>query len=206
PLFATVSVMVADLPWLPDFDDIGAIPDSVGYQLQPLLSLPSVPVVADLMVGPLGIVGSRAAAMACARHLLVSLYAASTDDLRLHVVAATDQREAWEWSRALAPAAPLAMADNEQSVVLIDGMDLFPQAGFEHEDAIERRVSAVILAEAVDQLPAYCGTVLQIADAGTGILTNHRGDMIHGTPIGISTSIAEGLATDLVPLVRQRRR
>lgn len=206
PLFATVSVMVADVPWLPDFDDIQAIPESVGFQLQPLLSLPSVPVVADLMVGPLGIVGPRAAAMACARHVLISLYAASTDDLRLHVVTAVDQRDAWAWSRGIAPAAPLAMADNEQSVVLIDGMELFGEAGFEHEDAIERRVSAVILADAVDQLPAYCGTVLQISDKGTGILTNHRGDMIHGTPIGISTAIAEGLAADLVPLVRQRQR
>lgn len=206
PQFGAVSIMLADLPWLPDFDDIRAIPDSVGFGLQPLLVLPSVPVVADLMLGPLGIVGSRAAATACARHLMTSLYAASTEDLRLHVVTSAERREQWEWARSLAPAAPLALADNEQSVVVIDGMELFAEAGFDHADAIERRVSAVILADAVDQLPSYCATVLQIADNGSGILTNHRGDVIHGTPIGIPGSIAAGLAEDLVPIIRQHQR
>ncbi|MEM9612923.1 MAG: hypothetical protein AAGA59_08310, partial [Actinomycetota bacterium] len=206
PQFGTASMMLADLPWLPEFDDIRAIPDSVGFRLQPLLSLPSVPVVADLMLGPLGIVGSRAASTACARHLMTSLYAASTEELRLHVITSADRRDQWEWARSLAPAAPLALSDNEQSVVVIDGMELFADAGFDHADAIERRVSAVILADAVDQLPSYCATVLQIADNGGGILTNHRGDVIHGTPIGIPAPIAAGLAEDLVPIIRQRHR
>ncbi|MEM8922990.1 MAG: hypothetical protein AAGD35_05765 [Actinomycetota bacterium] len=205
PLFAKVAVMSADIGWLPKFDDIQAIPDEVGYQLQSLLSLPSVPVVADLMIGPLGIVGARPATTACARHLMVSLYAASTDGLRLHVVTPPERRDGWAWARAIAPAAPLALSDDEQSVVVIDGMENFGDAGFDHEDAIDRTVSAVILADAVEELPSYCGTVLQVNDAGTAILTNHRGDVIQGTPIGLTTSTAAGLADALVPLVRQRQ-
>ncbi len=205
PLFAQVAVMAADVAWLPSFDDIHAIPEAVGYRLQPLLSLPSVPVVADLTMGPLGIVGKKPAVLACARQLMLALYAASTDDLRLHLVTSIERRDAWSWARPVAPVAPLALSDHELSVVVVDGMENFADAGFTHEDALERRIGAVILADAVEHLPNYCGTVLQIDAAGTGILTNHRGDMIPGTPVGVTGSVAADLADGLVPLVRARR-
>lgn len=199
-LFGQVGVIMADVPWLPSFDDIHAIPEPVGYEVQPLLSLPSVPIPADLLRGPLGIVGSRIATMACARHILLSLRALSTADLRLHVVTDPDNVDAWSWSSAIAPERPLLFEDGF-SVVLIDGVENFDRAGFEHQDAIEHRIGVIILADSVDELPSYCGTVLQIDRNGGAVLSDHNGDLIPGTPVGITTAMARQLADDLSELI-----
>lgn len=204
-LFGQVGVIMADVPWLPTFDDIHAIPELVGYEVQPLLSLPSVPIPADLLRGPLGLVGARIATMACARHILLSLYALSTADLRLHVVTSPDRGDAWSWASVIAPERPLLVEDGF-SVVLIDGMENFDHAGFEHHEAIEHRIGVVILADSVDELPSYCGTVLQIDGNGGAVLSDHQGDLIPGTPVGMTTATAGQLADDLSELMVRRAR
>jgi hypothetical protein len=203
PLFAKVSVIVADMPWMPSFDDISAIPDSLGAHLKPLMSLPSLPIAADLMVGPLGIVGSRSATMACARHVVLSLFGLSTSDLQLHVATDRQRADLWDWSLDLTSPVP---ADTTTSfpVAIVDGMENFETTGLDHADVIEQRAGAVILADSVEDLPSYCGTVLQVDGAGGGLLTNHLGHIINGTPIGVTTAFASDVAEDLY-LVMERR-
>jgi hypothetical protein len=198
PLFATVGVICADMPWMPRFDDIRAIPESLGVQLQPLMSLPSIPIPADLRIGPLGIAGTRSAAMACARHIVTSLYAMSgASDLRLHIVTGDDRLEAWGWCLDIAPHREIEPSREGFPVVIVDGMEHFAKAGISHQDAIENRVGMVVLADEVEGLPPYSGTVLQVDRGGEGRLTNHKGHVITGTPIGITADFARRLADDL---------
>jgi hypothetical protein len=205
PLFAKVSVIVADMPWMPNFDDIKAIPDSLGPYLQPLMSLPSIPIAADLLVGPLGIVGSRAAATACARHIILSLCALSTNELNLHLAASPERAPVWDWAYDLSADDDID-PDVGFPVVIVDGMENFGRFGLLHSDAIDHRVGVVILADSIDELPAYSGTVLQVDRSGSGLLTNHLGHVISGTPVGVSSEFAGRLADDLVSLLRSRHR
>jgi hypothetical protein len=200
PLFARIGVMVADQPWLPNFDDINAIPESVGYQIQPLLSLPSVPVAADLLVGPLGIVGTRAATMAAARHIMVSLYGLSTQDLHLHIATDDSRADAWRWAQAICANRPLDL-DDGFAVAIVDGMENFGAEGFGHQEALDRALGVVILVDTVEELPSYCGTVLQIDPGGTAVLTNHLGNVVKGTPVGIGTAMATRIADDLMDVL-----
>ncbi|MCP4223514.1 MAG: hypothetical protein GY773_09255, partial [Actinomycetia bacterium] len=204
PLFAKIGVMVADQHWLPNFDNIQDIPESIGTQIQPLLSLPSVPVVADLLVGPLGIVGTRAAAMAAARHIMVSLFGLSTQDLHLHIASSEVRADAWQWARTISSDQPVD-TDDGFPVVIVDGMENFGVGGFSHQEALNHEVGVVILVDSVEDLPSYCGTVLQIDPAGTALLTNHLGNVIKGTPIGISTATAASIASDLLHVLTPRR-
>ena len=204
PLFAKVGVIVADMPWMPNFDDIRAIPDSLGRYLQPLMSLPSIPIAADLLVGPLGIVGSRAAAAACARHIILSLHALSTADLRVHIAASPERAPVWDWAYDLAVHDEINL-DHGFPVVVVDGVENFGRYGLTHPDAIEHRVGVVILTDSIDDLPNYCGSVLQVDRSGSALLTNHLGHVIAGTPVGVADDFARHLADDLNTLYRQRR-
>ena len=203
PLFAKVGVLVADMPWMPRFDDIAAIPDSLGPHLKPLMSLPSLPIAADLMIGPLGIVGNRTATVACARHILVSLFGLSTPDLHLHIATDDDRIEMWDWALDLAPPRPVDI-ESGFPVVIVDGMENYAVTGLDHAHAIDHQVGAVILADGVGDLPSYCGTVLQVDAAGSGLLTNHLGHIIAGTPIGITTAFASTVADDLHAVMERR--
>ncbi len=204
PLFAKVGVIVADMPWMPNFDDIRAIPDTLGPYLQPLMSLPSIPIAADLLVGPLGIVGSRAAAAACARHIILSLHALSTPDLRVHIAASPERAPVWDWAYDLAVHDEIDL-DHGFPVVVVDGIENFGRYGVTHADAIEHRVGVVILTDSIDDLPNYCGSVLQVDRSGSALLTNHLGHVIAGTPVGVANDFALHLADDLNTLYRQRR-
>ena len=203
PLFGKVSVMAADMPWMPQFDDITAIPDAVGERLKPLMSLPSLPIVADLMVGPLGIVGHSSATMACARHVITSLFGLSTPALQLRVATSDDRAARWDWCYELAPTDPVD-GNGEFPVVIVDGMANFADSGLTHADAIEHRAGAVFLADSVEELPSYCGTVLQVDGGGSGLLTNNLGNIIAGTPIGITTAFAAEMADDLMTVMERR--
>lgn len=203
PLFAKASVVVADMPWMPRFDDIEAVPDSLGEHLKPLMSLPSLPIVADLLVGPLGVVGSRSATLACARYVMLSLYAMSTTDLRLHVVTDESRYDVWDWSIDIAPEQPVD-ADDGFGVFVVDGVENFEAHGLNHADAIEHRIGAVFLAETIEELPSYCGTVLQVDSSGSALLTNHLGHVVAGTPIGVTTGFAAAVSADLHSVMQRR--
>jgi hypothetical protein len=203
--FAEVGVLCADISWMPRFDDITAIPESLGDHLRPLMSLPSVPIVADLLIGPLGITGPRRAAIACARHIALSLYGMSSDELMLHVVTDPGRADDWRWAAALAPDQRIDPRFG-YPVLLVDGAHNFPgTTGLDHYRIMEGRAGLVVLADAVEQLPSYCGTVLQVDRAGSGLLTNHKGQVIKGTPIGVSDALAQELAQVLVHVLSRRR-
>ncbi len=205
PLFAKVGVMVADMPWIPSFDDISAIPDEVGEALKPMLNLPSLPIVADLMVGPLGIVGDRAAALACARHVLVTLYGLSTSALRLHIFANAERAADWAWAGDLAtPGQP--QLDEGFPIVLVDGTAELGRSGLDPRQIIDRQAAVIAIDSAVERLPSYSGTVLQVDRSGDGLLTNHHGHLIAGTPIGVSPGFAERVAHDLTTIMARRQR
>jgi hypothetical protein len=205
PRFAEVGVLCADVSWMPRFDDIGAIPESLGDHLRPLMSLPSVPIPADLLVGPLGITGPRRAALACARHVVVSLYGLSSDELMLHVVTDPGRLDEWRWATPLAPDQRIDPRFG-YPVLLVDGAHNFPgSTGLDHQKIMDGRAGLVVLADAVEQLPSYCGTVLQLDRDGGGLLTNHRGQVFKGTPIGMTESTTQELATDLVRVLTRRR-
>ena len=203
PLFAKASVVVADMPWTPRFDHVEAVPDSLGEHLRTLMSLPSLPIAADLLVGPLGIVGNRGATLACARHVMLSLYAMSTDDLHLHVITDEARYDVWDWSIDIAPDHPVD-PDDGFGVVIVDGPEHFETHDLDHTAAIEHKLGAVFLAETIEQLPTYCGTVLQVDSAGSGLLTNHLGHVISGTPIGVTTGFATAVASDLHSVMQRR--
>ena len=205
PLFGKVSVIAADMPWMPRFDEISAIPDYLGTHLKPLMSLPSQPIAADLMVGPLGIVGNPSARTACARHVITSLYGLSTPELRLHIATTPERDRVWDWCYELAPPAPIDI-ESTFPIVIVDGMASFAGSGLAHADAIEHKAGAVFLADSVEDLPSYCGTVLQVDGAGSGLLTNNLGNIIAGTPIGITTALAAEIADDLVAVMERRHR
>ncbi|MGF1600277.1 MAG: hypothetical protein ACFCVK_25830 [Acidimicrobiales bacterium] len=203
PLFAKVGVIVADMPWMPDFDDINAIPEWLGAHLRPLMSLPSIPIPADLTVGPLGIAGSRPAGRACARHVLLSLYGLSTADLTVHV--ATTDPDAWAWGDELLDPSPIRRTKG-LPVVVVDGPASFDRAGIDHREVMDGAVGLVVLADSVEDLPSNCGTVLQVDVDGAGLLTNHLGHIIAGTPVGVDTGTAAILATALRALMVGRGR
>ena len=202
PLFAQVALICADMPWMPHFDDIHAVPDTVGEHLRPLMSLPSVPVPVDLTVGPLGIVGSRKAVLACARYALLSLYGSSSTELRLRLDTGFANGDEWAWAEQLCRPGAL---DDGFTVSLVDGMVNFPVDDFSHHDALEVRVGLIVLAETIDELPVYCGSVLQVDDRGTAILTNHLGHAISGSSIGVSWNMADRLASKLASVMARRR-
>ena len=100
--FASVAVGYGDVPW---GVDLGA-----GARLDPVLAtvaerwddLPSVPLRADLRDGPLGIVGGRTAALACARAVLCGAAALSSpDDLPFALVTSPDRVHDWDWAKWL---------------------------------------------------------------------------------------------------------
>lgn len=205
PEFAKVGVVVADRPWLPNFDDIRTIPDEVGLQIQPLLSLPSIPITADLTQGPLGIVGRRNAALAVARFTMLSLRGLSTADLRLHLSTSAEQQDAWTWAQPILDPTPVDPSEGFP-VVILDGMAHFGQGGYSHQDAIDRLLGLVVVAASVDELPTYCGTVLQVDPDGPALLTNHLGKTVTGTPVGVNTPTAAAMAADLAATMATRGR
>ncbi|MEM7341628.1 MAG: hypothetical protein AAF467_23475 [Actinomycetota bacterium] len=207
PEFAQFAAMSADVPWLPNFSDINAIPSDLGFQIQPLLALPSVPVVVDLTNGPFGIVGTPSAAEACARQVVLALRAMSTDELQIHLAPEWEDLESWTWAEELVEQGPLQLPDEDDGTYPVALLDTSCQYGngFTHEDAISGDLGVVILAPEIEDLPPYCATVLQIDPTGRALLTNQHGQVIRGTPIGVPISAARDVAQDLIDLADQRR-
>ena len=65
-LFARFAVAYATIPWEPRFDAPERIPTPLHEPIREMSCLPWVPITANLLYGPLGIVGSRPAVLAAA--------------------------------------------------------------------------------------------------------------------------------------------
>ncbi len=190
PLFGRFAVAYCTIPWEPRFDEPEQIPEELYEPIENMSFLPWVPVTANLLYGPLGIVGSRSAALATARSAVLSLAALSVlGDLEFSIVTSKNLVEDWKWTSVLPPS--LFPTDSTgYCVALADGLLHFERAGFSHESVQNNEMGLIVLGESVEDMPDYCGTVLVINDDGTCQVTNHLGERVDGTPIGVTTAFA----------------
>jgi len=186
--FGTVGVLWADRPWSVEFEAADLQAEETAH-IQALLSLPSVPVAADLTIGPVGIVGPREAALACARHVVMSLAATSTAELALHLCAGTEQEQRWEWATPLFRRGSVDTISTFP-VLVVDGGNTDYVAGLTNEDLVTHQAGLVAVADTIQQLPPFPQTVLQLSEDGIAVLTERSGPSVHGTPVGLSEATA----------------
>ena len=123
PLFGRFGIGYANIPWEPRFDNPELIPAILHEPIIEMSLLPWVPATANLLYGPLGIVGKRAARLAACRHAILSLAALSMPgEVQFAIRSGNNTATSWNWTRALPP----IMASDENSpyvVTVIDGAD-----------------------------------------------------------------------------------
>ncbi len=191
PLFAQVSIAIGDMPWRPTFDRPDRIPTNAADGFRHLLSAPSVPLTADLRRGPLGIVGSRPARLAVARHVMTSLATLSPPEaLTLAVMADEERATDWGWADAL----PHNLGGNEAAlpVFLVDGLHHLADSSIEESLANGEEFGCIFLGDDMHQMPGTCSSVLLIDDNGSAVvIDNTDGTSTMGTtPLGISADLA----------------
>ena len=201
PLFGRVALAYATIPWQPRFDDPDQIPAQLHDPIREMSKLPWVPVTANLSQGPLGITGSRPAVLAAARNAVLSLACLSApSDIVFSIVTAKGLIEDWSWTTAL-PNSLFPDGRDAFPIAVADGMVHFEGAGFEHEAVLRNEMGLIALAERPDELPEYCGTVLQIAADGRCQVSNHLGEQVPGTPIGVTAGFASSLAAAIAEAI-----
>ncbi|MEM9655326.1 MAG: hypothetical protein AAGA65_24755 [Actinomycetota bacterium] len=194
PMFSRFPIAFSTIPWEPRFDEPERIPEQLYEPIQEMSCLPWVPITANLLFGPLGIVGGRSAVLSCARNALLYLACVTApSDIAFSIVTAQGLVEDWDWSSSL-PNSLFPTDDGKYRIAIADGMTHFEGAGFSHEAVKNNEMGLIVLAESVDDLPDYCGTVLEITSDGQCRVTNHLGEQITGTPIGVTTRFAASLA------------
>ncbi len=228
--FACISVAVGDVDWRAGEDDTQRLDPVWRPVVDRFLGLPSIPVVADLRSGPLGIVGTRQQTLCCARAVLVSAATLSGPlDLPLTLVADPEDLDDWDWLKWMPhlarPARVPSSGDELDAIVekqrrepsknglgkdqpaeplpifLLDGVNALQRHGSTLRRALaeDAGVTAIILAQDPDDLPASCTTVLEIDESGTARfsdLANHS--VLHGvTPVGATTAVAADAARAL---------
>ena len=196
--FGQVAIATADVAWQPRLDNPEDLNATDRTLVQRLSSLPSVPVTADLRVGPLGIVGSRQATLACARHIMTSLATLSSPDyLTITVLADAERRSSWDWAHRLPHTG--GASESAMPLLVVDGIEQLNDNGFGMALTDPGGVGAVLLANDVRSLPPTCSTVMILHESGTATVLNHRdGTTVSGaTPHGISTTLAIETAAHL---------
>lgn len=196
--FGLVGLATADLPWQPHFDDPTHLTDYQSDLARSVGTLPSVPVIADLGAGPVGIVGSRAARLACARHLMTALATLSSpNDLQISVRATEDCHEDWTWAAQLPHVT--SSIDLARALVVIDDERQFENSASGLTVAASAGVGTILLADDVASLPPRCATVMVLHESGLATIRNHRdgSTVTNATPHGISTRLASETASNL---------
>ena len=195
PLFARFAIAYSTIPWEPRFDQPENIPLPLHQPIQAMSQLPWVPITANLLFGPLGIVGSRSAALACARNAVLSLACTTApSDIEFSIVTAQGQIEDWNWTGSL-PSVLFPSGSKSYAIAVADGISHFEGAGFDHEAVKNNEMGLIVLAESLNDLPDYCGTILLVSNDGHCQITNHLGERIAGTPIGVTSEFAAAAAT-----------
>ncbi|MEM7275486.1 MAG: hypothetical protein AAF547_20590 [Actinomycetota bacterium] len=194
PLFGRFPIAYSTIPWEPRFDAPERIPELLYQPIQEMSCLPWVPVTANLLNGPLGIVGARAAVLACARNAVLALACLTApDDIEFSIVTAQGLIEDWTWTSSL-PNSLFPQDGQKYCVAVADGMSHFEGAGFTHERVRNNEMGLIVLADSLDELPEYCGTVLELMANGECRVTNHLGEQVAGTPIGVAANYASATA------------
>jgi hypothetical protein len=86
-------------------------------------------------------------------------------------------------------------------VAVADGMAHFDGAGLDHDAVQRHELGLIVLAETLDELPEYCGTILQITPDGRCQVSNHLGEQVVGTPIGVTAGFAAATAAVITDAV-----
>lgn len=200
-LFGRFGVAYASIPWQPRFDTPELIPRQLHQAIADMSLLPWVPVTANLKRGPLGIVGSRAATLACVRHAVLSLATLTAPgDIGFWVVTGRSHLEDWQWTMSL----PVSMSPEGGAtfmVAVVDGMDHVEKAGLDWDEIAAGRTGLIALATEEAELPEGCGTVLGLHADGSADITNHLGETVPGTPIGVTQAFALDMASRIADIV-----
>lgn len=201
--FGQVSVATADLPWQPRLEP-GSFETEHAYEtIRSLSTLPSVPVLADLRVGPLAIVGSRAARLACARHIMTSLATLSSPEfVAMTVLAEGSDVDDWQWAHTLPHTR--ATTGSALPVMIVDGLAQLQDNNFGMALTEPGGIGVVLLADDIRALPPTCATIMRISSDGSATVLNHRDgwSTSQATPHGISLGKATTAAIHLSGLNR----
>lgn len=198
-----VCIASADLPWQPRVDQPWDLSDYNRGLLNALSVLPSVPVTADLNVGPLGITGPRPAVLACARQLIATLATVSPpSETSLTILADPDLRSDWSWVQNLPhtrsnPAS--ARGTDAQPLVLIDRAEQRHDTSLALSFGGRGGANVIMLAESAHELPPICAAVLDLAPDNAASVLNYRDGWTvqQATPNGISELLASQIADNL---------
>ena len=191
PKFGQVPVAFADIAWRPQFDRPDRVPTSASDAFAHLQTLPSVPIVADLRVGPLGIIGSRASVLSVARNVMLTLATVSSpDDLTIAVLADEARASQWSWADTL----PHNIPEGAQAfpILVVDGLHHASDPALEGALASTGEFGCILLGDDIEELPSVCSTVVLIDDGGTAtVIDNRTGATTMGsTPLGLSLDLA----------------
>lgn len=201
PYFARFAVAYAAIPWEPRFDRPELIPLELHRPIREMSCLPWVPVTANLLSGPLGIVGSRSAVLAAANAAVVSLSALSAPDaLEFSILTSEDTTTEWTWTAEL-PRNLSPSGGSAYRVAVADGLAVIQGTELDTDKVLRNEMGLIALGRSLDDLPDYCATVVQIDDTGLCTVTNHLGEQVNGTPIGLASGPARSLARSMAAAV-----
>lgn len=196
PAFGHAAVALGTLPWQPELSrPLDLSPDTFsklkGYQ-----ALPSVPVVADFSLGPVGLVGPREMTLAVARQLVLNrAVLSSPHDLAVGIIANSQSIADWAWieplphlARQSGPRRPLRVLDD-------------PDRPTESAE--------VIISTDMDLLPERCALSVEINPDGTcTVIDNGTGSVtMAAMPLGLHPDLAlaaTGMLSRLVDAVPTR--
>ncbi len=228
--FANVAIGWADRPWEPTLGNGNQLDEVFFGVAKQRENVPSVPITADLIAGPLGIVGSRAASMAVVRAVVTSCVALSgPSDIPITLVTSPERAAEWDWMKWLphlgrppriaTTTHQLETLVEQQSVVhepsafgkeppprpipvfIVDELSMLQAQASSLRRALAagHGVSAVIIAEDPDQLPASCASILELGDDGTGTFTDIHSQRVVAdlTPVGASHAVAADIARSM---------
>ena len=190
PAFGHAAVALGALPWQPDLSRSVDLSAATFAALKEHQALPAVPLVVDLTLGPLGLVGPREMTLAVARQVVLNRAVLSSPrDLAIGVAANRRTIKDWTWIESLphltrrpGPRHPLRVLDDPT------------RAG----DPAE-----IIIATDSEQLPESCSMSLVIGDNGTCTVIDHHADSVTmaATPLGLHPDLATAAVEKLSRLV-----
>ncbi len=183
--FLRWSISYANLPWRPNLGSSREIPRNLHANVDELCSIPSVPITANLTKGPLAIVGPAEARYASARHAICSLVGfQKVGSIDLKVITTPENSETfWGWTSQFPSWA--SQADNQNRVVIVDGMRAFDLAGLHHKKVINREMYMILLAEDETDLPDYFDIKLNVSEDGSAAAVNRANEQIEGIALGV---------------------
>lgn len=182
PLFGRFGIGYANIPWEPKFDNPELIPEILHEPIVEMSLLPWVPVTANLLYGPLGIVGKRAARLAACRHAILSMAALTVPgEVQFAIRSGKNTATSWNWARAL-PAIMSAQHDSPYVITIIDGADgaradeTARQAAHEEAMELDSERSTDVDDDGIAIDPEPTGEVPVIGDGGIDQNAGEEGD------------------------------